>query len=136
LYYSEDRIGNPVYPSDAAVGKPDGSIARGIKADNYAPWCVRQGNEEVVKWLKQTKGLHDDQIPYCPPQLFAKAFGSQDIYLAGPVGPSAIEDKEQRARWLRHGGLNAGIAVYYYLDRLSKGDISSVPNFDSQECAQ
>ncbi len=47
-FYSVDRLGRPLYPSDALVGDQLGPITPGIQPGNVLPWCVNATDAQIA----------------------------------------------------------------------------------------
>ena len=100
------------YPPDAAVGDPRGGVQIGISADNAAPWCLlRPAEPELLALVEadwQSRAGAGTAPPYCP-----------DSFLAWEQNFFSEQDAES---WATRGAMNAGLAVFLYLDALAKGD--------------
>jgi hypothetical protein len=117
-----------------AVGDQNGSIRLGLRDydGNTAPWCVRTPEDVSVKtmldayWTKQHGGPRG--VPYCPEKLFSKS-----------VTPDGQEVENNRytdvdvLNWTRRGAMNAGLAVYLYLEALAKGEAEPPLSYNACE---
>ena len=133
LYWGDgrDAQGNPSYPPDAPVMDHRGHVRAGISAENYFPLCVRRptdptekGRADAFLQSHPVGGAGGDIIPYCPDALFAKnADGSERWPLANPTDPETGMSHfyTDANHWANRGAINAGLAVFLYVDQLSKG---------------
>ena len=146
-----DGSGDEPYPSSAPVMDQRGHVVNGIAADNVFPICVRQPTDAAQAkiaddWVNanpvRTPEGPANKIPYCPKELFAtKAFVDsvsgqttnvpkwalpQSVVSGNPSFDGAI-------RWADRGAINAGLAVFLYVDQLSKGLIQ--PQVPYNQCA-
>lgn len=116
--YRRDR-----YPSDRLVGDPARGFAPGVSADNPAPWCLDRPTSSSVQeklsvtWAT-TLGITSEP-PYCP-----------ESYVADPSNAFTAAERD---RWTLRGALNAGLAVFLYLDALTRGDASPLVPYDRCE---
>jgi hypothetical protein len=102
------------YPSDAPVGDPRGGVQIGIQPGNTAPWCLIRPTDQATidrverEWQAAHAGA--GQPPYCPDAFLGTVDAPLNVYTAADV-----------ERWATRGAMNAGMAVFLYLDALSKG---------------
>jgi mono/diheme cytochrome c family protein len=131
------------YPRAAMVMDARGHVAAGIASDNTFPMCVRKPSDAAQAaladqwvtdpdhWVRTPEGP-SNQIPYCPMDLFATALGPIDNISGQPTTvPKWLVPFSQDAsgnitwngvnRWAIRGAVNAGIAVFLYVDQLSRG---------------
>jgi mono/diheme cytochrome c family protein len=127
-----------LYPSDASVGNERGGVDAQLDASNLWPWCVTvpppdfgvgqqgttpadaQDHHDVGLAYLQSKGL-----PICP--TLTTSWGKDDQ----GIGANSIEPPVQR--WATRGAINAGLAVFLYLDGLAKGLTQTKPTYDHCE---
>jgi len=138
-YRAKDADGEWVYPTDYPVGNSFGEIETGISPENTFPWCI-EVTEDYQRQLLVARfaewSIEEDQIPFCPASLFAEALGARLHKFAFDLGGQSVDfdapfgNAEFTERWLLHGAMNTGIAAYYYLDNLIKGQIQPSPPFD------
>ena len=109
------------YPADAPVGNLDGQVENGITPENAAPWCLsRPGDAEALMKVEQEFAERGAAAPpYCPDAFVA----SQDNLF------SAIDGD----RWETRGAMNAGLAVFVYLDALARGEVRPPVRYDRCE---
>jgi hypothetical protein len=110
------------YPSDARVGflglGGKGRIETGITPDNLLPWCIAiqsEGDEQRYAAKEQeyqtclAQGTPQDckpPPPRCPADFELTQRMSEDDQLA----------------WTTRGAMNAGFAVFVYLDHMIRGN--------------
>ncbi len=112
------------YPANTPVGKQAGQIVMssssgGVTDDNAVPWCVkRSGDTDAAKKDLATflanNMVNGQPLPVCPEALL-----------------NAVATDERLTEFAARGALNAGFAIFYYLDQVSKG-LASTARFD--EC--
>jgi mono/diheme cytochrome c family protein len=112
LSVSRSLIDPGSYPPGTPVGDPDGATgtASSLTADNAFPWCV-----QPLDYLSGQQAL--DYIsaqgwPLCPQNV-------------------TYWTTADASRWATRGAINAGLAVFLYLDGLEK---KSAPDADYDEC--
>jgi hypothetical protein len=100
------------------VGDGEGRVVKGISPFNKTPWCVRKSDADTNAMLeaKWAAAHPDSKLPFCP-----------DKWLANESNRLTDTDI---ADWSRRGAINAGLAVFLYLDALSKGEIEPLPDYD------
>jgi mono/diheme cytochrome c family protein len=103
LHYYEPSA----YPANAAVGDGRGRAVPALEAGNDFPWCVIQPTDPLaVAWLATKQTSDGKAPPPCPPG-FATELNRWSYN--GLVIPG-IE------RFAERGAMNAGYAVFHYLD--------------------
>ena len=147
-----DGSGDAPYPSSAPVMDQRGHIVNGITADDVFPICVRQPADAAQAkiaddWVNanpvRTPEGSANKIPYCPKELFETVSGPVDGVSGQPtivqrwVVPSSIvggnPSYDGANRWADRGAINAGLAVFLYVDQLSKGLVQ--PQVLYNQCA-
>jgi hypothetical protein len=121
-----------LFPPDPTLYGPNpvgndrgGTDATGIAPDNLQPWCYRASSSEP------------SQQPQCPPSIDDGQGG-----IAEGVGLDFTAEKDQPPtctnhcwgpadadRWATRGAINAGFAVFLYLDGLAKQTIPRLPDY-------
>jgi hypothetical protein len=102
------------YPANTPVGAQGGRIVMsspsgGVTDDNHVPWCiVPTSSSDPADQAAFSKFLADNTVngqapPVCPAAIL----------------PTLVDDDWWSAFALR-GGVNAGFAIFYYLDQVSK----------------
>ena len=131
------------YPTSASVMDQRGRVANGITPDNLFPVCVKRPTDSAQAsladrwvndsshWVRTPEGTYN-KLPYCPTELFATTAGPIDNLSGQPtVLPKWRVPFTQDAnnnitydganRWAIRGAINAGVAVFLYVDQLAKG---------------
>jgi mono/diheme cytochrome c family protein len=121
-YYAADLFWSQKYPANTAIGDGAGNREASLTADNTTPWCVLApaddpGDQGVTAaaqaWLDTQKTRDGSPLPVCP----AAAVTEDDRFKAGKdangnVLRGDIDD------WAARGAINAGQAVFVYLDHM------------------
>ena len=137
---------NPPYPAGAKVMNHRGGVDTGIKADNLFPLCVQEppaGSEEhqaadTFLQAHPVGGAGGNVIPYCPAELF-KTASDPDTGLMFRKWQLAYKKASEGVQytdanqWAVKGAINAGVAVFKYLDQLSRGTVSPRPRYNQCE---
>ncbi len=118
------------YPSSADVGNDHGDIVQGIASDNLTPWCLRAPADATLR-AKATAyaaahPMGGRPLPICPDAIVPP---SGD---APAAGDHHLRGDELEA-WATRGAVNAGIAVYLYLEQLTKSGTAPDPRYDQCE---
>lgn len=154
LYWGTGPDGQATYPATAPVMNHLGQVANGITPDNQFPVCLQQPpgdpqqNGTAAYFAEQFRNRYlvrgQTPLPYCPPELFTA--GPPD----GPTDPSGlvlpkwqvpwelenlIPVSKAVSDWSARGAINAGLAVFLYVDQLSKGAAPQVPYNHCEERA-
>lgn len=100
------------------VGDGEGRVVKGISPFNKTPWCVRKIDADTnAKLEARWAAAHpDSKLPFCP-----------DKFLGNEANRLTDQDVDD---WARRGAINAGLAVFLYLDAVSKGEIKPLPDYD------
>ena len=73
-------------------------------------------------------------VPYCPPALFDKdAAGISKSLLKSVVDANNNRTYIDGPRWASRGAINAGMAVFVYLDQVERGAVEILPGYDQCE---
>ncbi len=130
-----DGIGSSVYPAGAAFMDQRGRISTGDLAavGDLFPMCVREppagsdAHTAADAFLRQlaTTNTGGNVIPYCPDALFAKGTDTngnavQKWKLSTPLSDASVFTFPDANNWALRGAINAGLAVFLYLDQLSQ----------------
>jgi mono/diheme cytochrome c family protein len=114
------------YPSDARVGDHEGHVQLGVDDDNLAPWCIaRSANPAITAAVEARWQAHAGagaEPPYCPEALLLNAGPVSNLWSASDIDA-----------WAARGAMNAGMAVFLYLDALAKGTATRVVPYDRCE---
>ena len=130
-----DGIGAPIYPSGSPMMDQRGEISTGDLASsgNLFPMCVREppaGSDAhaAADALLQKLAENNTEgtvIPYCPAELFATGTDANGNGIF-KWRLSTVNDSNQNLtfpdanRWALRGAINAGLAVFLYVDQLSQ----------------
>jgi hypothetical protein len=130
------------YPSTAQVMDHRGRVVNGITADNLFPMCIQEppkGSPEHMyadSFLStHPVGKGGAAIPYCPPAIFDKdAMGNPKYLLKYDIDltDNALTFVDG-PRWAARGAINAGMAVFVYLDQVERGAVKILPGYDQCE---
>lgn len=130
--YRPDR-----YPADAEVLDHRGKLVKGIDTDNFFPVCIRlpaqpDDNKRAREFIAKNPlgGADGPKLPPCPDALFMP-----DDQLVGAMKNLDTGADSQKAgdAWALRGAVNAGFAVFTYLEQLSKGTVKPTPPFNRCE---
>jgi mono/diheme cytochrome c family protein len=108
------------YPATANVMDHHGRITQGISPDNPFPICARVSSnvptDAGVQFLAANPvgGAGGQPIPICPPALLAPSNQLDD----GSYPNYTYKDAR---KWAARGAINAGLAVFLYVDRVERG---------------
>jgi mono/diheme cytochrome c family protein len=122
-----------VYPANAPVMDQRGRVTNGIAPDNVFPICIRKPTDATEfmnadAWLSSHK-VNGNRVPYCPAELFPS--GSPDMYkLQYGTDVNNNPDFIDAKKWAARGAINAGMAVFLYLDEVERGMTQIVPGYD------
>ena len=145
LYWGATPDGTPVYPPSAPVLDHRGHVRTGLSPDNVVPLCVQQPVDSAERaaadaFLRARAGvLQNEIVPYCPPELLATALaedGSGALVKKWRLAFHPAENElvyDDANRWAIRGAINAGLAVYLYIDQLSKGLVAPKPLYNQCE---
>jgi hypothetical protein len=134
LYYGDGGA----YPASALVLDDRGHATSGIQPDNAFPMCFRRPVDAQQRALADqylaahpVGGAGGVVIPYCPDSLFSdpklQLESRMNDMVAGGYQLTGAD------RWAARGAINAGFAVFLYLDELVKGHVSPKPSFNHCE---
>jgi mono/diheme cytochrome c family protein len=132
------------YPANAPVMDHRAQVANGLSPDNLFPMCLQRpsdatqaGYADAWRTANPVGGPSGNLIPYCPDALFAIGVDAttgkpaQKWRLAYDVvmGQNVYTDANN---WAIRGAINAGLAVFLYVDGLAKG--SHPPKIPYNQC--
>jgi mono/diheme cytochrome c family protein len=125
------------YPANAPVMDQRGNVTNGIQPDNLYPICMRKPADPTAfgyadSWLAGHT-INGNRVPWCPDALFPSS--NPDMYKLAFMtdalnNPNFIDAK----KWGARGAINAGMAVFLYLDSMERGTTPVLPNYD--QCDQ
>ncbi len=127
------------YPPDAEVLDHRGRIVRGVRPENFFPVCFRRPGNAVElaladKYLQARPigGPGGPIIPYCPKELF-EPDPKRWLLKSEFDHESSRSTLVDVVRWKLRGAVNAGLAVFVYLDQLQRGLVKPKPAFNKCE---
>ncbi len=137
----QESIYDPAaYPPLVPVGTHSGTVSLGgIEPGNRLPWCIDPQNGKFTGNFTEAEKLANitayaqanptggQPLPLCPSQLF------NAVPVMGGVSVSPEWLLERKLTWARRGAINAGLAVFLYLDGIARGTIIPKVNYD--QCA-
>lgn len=110
------------YPANVPIGNHSKGIDSTLKSDNLFPWCLIKDSEAKAQAANEVAaqyyGINGTPLPFCPDSL------------AG----HEMEYEETHA-WATRGAANAGMAVFMFLDSVSRGNVKLV-RYDQCELLQ
>jgi mono/diheme cytochrome c family protein len=131
------------YPAGAPVMDHRGHAVSGVTPDNLFPICLQRptdptqaGYADAFRMANPVGGAGGNLIPYCPAELFATGPNSAGVAslkwrLAYTTDPKTNQFVYTDAKaWGTRGAINAGLAVFLYIDQLSKGMIAAKPPYN------
>ena len=141
LFWGGDDAGGTPYPADAPVLDQRGRVVDGRSLvttaqkpvpDNVFPVCIQQPTDPVqaglVESFRQMHKVYGPQgasnlVPYCPASLFETTTDAMtgDTVMRWRLADNGGEDLTDVNKWATRGAINAGLAVFLYIDQLSKG---------------
>lgn len=113
------------YPPDSLIGDERGRVAPGLTPSNQFPWCVMKPTateDQLIAGDWVGKVRNNKPLPYCP-----------QAWIFNDSNKLTLEDIDT---WTTRGAINAGFAVYAYLDELAqkvKAGGTAQPAFDRCE---
>jgi mono/diheme cytochrome c family protein len=132
------------YPASAPVMDHRGQVVNGVTTDNLFPICLQRPTDPTqagyADAFRMANPVGGNLIPYCPTELFATATNSAGVaspqwqlaYTTDPMTNQFVYTDAQA--WGTRGAINAGLAVFLYIDQLSKGMITAKPPYN--QCDQ
>jgi hypothetical protein len=118
------------YPPNTPVGDQNGNIAASLQPDNIMPWCLIRPTDAsqavIADQYVLANAVGGVPLPYCPTSLLSD--GYQMLQGGGPDG--TINDLQD---WATRGAINAGLAVFLYLDQVVAHGLQPKPAYDHCE---
>ena len=105
------------FKSTDRVGNHRGQLVDGLTPDNLGPWCIQRVPDSnglpnpVVEKFRHDNAIGGEPLPYCP---------------EGVEAHSWRYDEERRRRWAVRGAVNAGFAVFVYVDQVMRGLVKPI----------
>ena len=132
------------YPDDADVMNQIGQIEKGIKPGNLVPMCLKPTDASCAVGpdpcaacpdpsgeCKSVQSFYaNNKLPWCPASLFVKA---PDLKEKWQFRYRGAEDFFDATAWASRGAINAGLAVFLYLQDLETGKRTPQPSYNECE---
>jgi hypothetical protein len=111
-----------MYPLDAKVGNAQGTVDDVLDPSNTWPWCVdsRGASPTQLAWVESAA------LPSCP----QKVLDYYDACIQTPA-PDNCFGNDAANRWAVRGAINAGMAVYTYVQSIE----NQAAPLDYNQCA-
>jgi hypothetical protein len=111
------------YPPNTPVGNHSAGVDPSLVATNEWPWCVNDAGASAA----QESSYANNGLPICPPAVKAAA-GACSTHQPG----ATCFGTEEANHWAVRGAVNAGFAVFLYVESIE----SSQPKPDYNQCDQ
>jgi mono/diheme cytochrome c family protein len=112
------------YPAGAAIGNVSGGLDTSLQPGNDFPWCIKPSNEPALAaFIESAKTSDGKKVPVCPAELLT----DEHRWLSDETSTPKLEAFATR------GAINAGWAVFYYLDDVISQGHGRVPSFNECE---
>jgi mono/diheme cytochrome c family protein len=134
------------YPAGAPVMDHHGRVVAGLTPDNLFPLCLRRpsdpteaGYADAFRTANPVGGSGGAPIPYCPDELFATTTNTAGevipaYRLAYSYDPVTHQNVYTDANdWGIRGAINAGLAVFLYVEQLASGATTPKPAYTECE---
>jgi hypothetical protein len=115
------------YPLNTPVADQNGNVRPALTDDNIMPWCIIRPSDAaqaaVADRYAVDHGVAGTPLPFCPSALLSGGFQMlQD--LPGTGSRREFDD------WAARGAINAGLAVFLYLDQVVAHGYKPKPDYD------
>lgn len=127
-YHNFDSFFAQKYPAATPIGDGSGRVQPSFVADNSesantSPWCIvppKQDDDAAWKWLNTQTALAADgasrvPLPMCPDAVLVESNRLKPILKDTGTGLPLRGDIDD---WAARGAINAGQAVFVYLDQM------------------
>jgi mono/diheme cytochrome c family protein len=135
-----ERYWGDAYPADAPVMNHLGHVdPAGIQKDNLVPTCFAEPTPDKgpVADVQRT-APSGELMPYCPKAWLAAQDDNGEPKYKFKSHPSPVVPGEtvftDANRWAARGAVNAGLAVFQYLQQLESCAVSPTPGYNN--CGQ
>ena len=120
------------YPANAPIGDGYGNVQPSLTPDNVTPWCVQatDPNDAAAQaWFSMQRSLDGKPLPVCPDVAVAleNRFANPTDPMTGTPARGDMDD------WATRGAINAGQAVFAYLDLMVSQGHGRDPHYDECE---
>lgn len=125
--------GRAPYPVDAVVGDHTGHVVTGVHDDNRFPWCVIAPTDPAELTAARAVKLDGGPLPFCPDALLApdNRWKNNQDYRA--ESGDQHDNRDDLNKWAKAGAVNAGQAVFLYLQQLIEQNLTPKPRYDQCE---
>jgi mono/diheme cytochrome c family protein len=118
-------------PSGTLIGDQHGNVQTWPSADNVGPWCVIKPTEQAdLEWLQKQTAADGKQLPICP----ESALTADNRLKIGANDANGVYVPGDFDEWAARGAINAGQAVFVYLDQMISQGKGRALRYD--ECEQ
>lgn len=118
------------YPPNTPIGDQNGNVAASLQADNLLPWCIISPTDAsqaaIAKQYVVDHAVGGVPLPFCPTSLLTG--GYQMLQDSGTGGTN-----NDLQNWATRGAINAGLAVFLYLDQVVAHGLQPKPAYDHCE---
>ena len=119
------------YPISTPVGNQFGQIVPSLQSDNTMPWCIMPPMDAVELPTAQQyaidHAISGNSLPFCPASLISGSYQMmQDL-------PGSGGTNNDLQNWATRGAMNAGLAVFLYLDQVVAHGLQPKPSYDHCE---
>lgn len=119
------------YPAGSPVGDQYGHVAASLQPNNTMPWCILKptanpSSAAIAEQYVVYNAVNGTPLPFCPDSLVS---GGYQMLQDAP-GTGNNNDLEN---WATRGAINAGLAVFLYLDQVVAHGLVPQPSYDQCE---
>lgn len=138
LFWADDpdHQGTITFPGDAPVIDDRGRLVNGITPDSLFSLCVQKPTDpaqlagvESYRARNPVGGTGGPMLPYCPDYLFQ----DPKYKFSTPLSADSHYSYPDADKWATRGAINAGLAVFMYLDQLERGNVHPRPQYNHCE---
>jgi mono/diheme cytochrome c family protein len=137
VYYASREGFNSAFGDSVPMGDPRRvdaqgralhGVSVGLKPDNPEPWCVQaEGSAADVAAIREFLRENDvEKAPLCPTGIRQHELKESND---DPNAPT----RAPLERWTIRGAINAGLAVFLYLEQVAKGEKGTLIQYDHCE---
>jgi hypothetical protein len=116
------------YPAGADALDHEGRVVKGVRPDNLFPACFKMptlpaDRAFVTEYLKErpVRGPGGPTMPVCPPELFSP---DDAKWRLKSIRSDGVDIEVDRRSWALRGAVNAGLAIFAYLDQTRTSAVS------------
>ena len=119
------------YPANTPVGDQYGHVAPSLQSNNTMPWCIVKPSSSADLQLAEQyvidNAVNGNPLPFCPSSLLSASYQM----LQDAPGTGTTHNDLQN--WATRGAMNAGLAVFLYLDQVVSHGLMPTPDYDKCE---